>query len=409
MFYEAELRMLRDTFRKCRIQTNIADLTKPISEQPESTLHVFIADRIDRESPLSDFISHIHPATIYRMRDPFDCRYLYLQLPEFPTNAILLIGPYMPAAPSKEVIMEWAEKNNVPPSQLLLLESYYNSVPILPETSHLFAMIDAFAERIWGAGNLPAEDINQDVTPIVPIQNLRVSMDDEASLLQMQHMELLYRYENELMDAVSKGQIHKADVLFSNFSTFNFEQRTADPVRNVKNYAIIMNTLLRKAAEQGGVHPMYIHSVSSALAMRIEKTHTIDEFPKLITDMFREYCRLVRQHSIKNYSPPVQKALLHIDGNLAENLTLRSLADTLNVSSSYLSSLFRKETGYTLTDYICRRRVRHAMHLLKTTRLQVQTVAQHCGMMDVQYFSKIFKKIAGMTPREYRLSQTGGG
>ena len=305
--------------------------------------------------------------------------------------------------------MEWAEKNNVPPSQLRLLESYYNSVPILPETSHLFAMMDAFAERVWGAGNLSAEDINQDVTPIVPIQNMRVSMDDEASVLQMQHMELLYRYENELMDAVSKGQIHKADVLFSNFSTFNFEQRTTDPVRNVKNYAIIMNTLLRKAAEQGGVHPMYIHGVSSALAMRIEKTHSLDEFPKLITDMFREYCRLVRQHSIKNYSPPVQKALLHIDGNLAENLTLSSLADTLNVSSSYLSALFRKETGFTLTDYICRRRVRHAMHLLKTTRLQIQTVAQHCGMMDVQYFSKIFKKIAGMTPREYRLSQTGGG
>ena len=49
------------------------------------------------------------------------------------------------------------------------------------------------------------------------------------------------------------------------------------------------------------------------------------------------------------------------------------------------------------------------MHLLKTTRLQVQTVAQHCGMMDVQYFSKTFKKIAGVTPREYRLNQTAGG
>ena len=102
---------------------------------------------------------------------------------------------------------------------------------------------------------------------------------------------------------------------------------------------------------------------------------------------------------------------VHIDGNLTENLTLRSLAENFNVSPSYLSSLFRKETGYTLTDYINRRRVRHAMHLLKTTRLQVQTVAQHCGMMDVQYFSKIFKKVAGMTPKEYRnsVSQTAGG
>lgn len=46
----------------------------------------------------------------------------------------------------------------------------------------------------------------------------------------------------------------------------------------------------------------------------------------------------------------------------------------------------------------------HAMHLLTTTGLQIQTVALHCGVMDVQYFSKMFKRQTGMTPREYRES-----
>lgn len=410
MFYESELLLLRETFRKCRIQTSLAELSKPMPQHPETAVHELIRQMLDMDKPLEEYVPLVRSATIYRLRDPFDCRYTYLLLPELPQKTVLTIGPYLSVASSKERIMEWAERNHVSPAQLKQVESYYQGVPILPDTSHLFTLLDAFAQRIWGTSAISVEDIYQDFSPSA-LLGQRVSPDEEETIWDMRSMEQRYNCENELMDAVSKGQLHKADMLLANLASFSFEQRVEDPVRNVKNYCIIMNTLLRKAAERGGVHPMYIHTTSSEYAEQIEKIHSMETLPALIGDMFRDYCRLVRRHSLKDYSPPVQKALLHIDGNLTDNLTLRSLAETLNVSPSYLSSLFRKETGYTLTDYISRRRVRHAMHLLKTTRLQIQTVAQHCGMMDVQYFSKIFKKVAGMTPKEYRnsVNQTAGG
>jgi YesN/AraC family two-component response regulator len=203
---------------------------------------------------------------------------------------------------------------------------------------------------------------------------------------------------------VTLGQIHREPQLLSSFSEQSFEKRAADPLRNVKNYGIIMNTLLRKAAENGGVHPVYLDRVSSGFALKIEHLPSLSESPALMGEMFRSYCRLVRKHSLKNFSPLVQKTVLLIDSDLSANLSLRSLALHQNVSAGYLSTMFRKETGKTVSEYIREKRVKHAAYLLTTTHLQVQTIALHCGIVDVQYFSKIFKKQMGKTPKEYRES-----
>jgi len=66
--------------------------------------------------------------------------------------------------------------------------------------------------------------------------------------------------------------------------------------------------------------------------------------------------------------------------------------------------LFKQEVGETLTEYVNGKRIKRAMQLLETTKMQVQTIAQNCGILDVHYFSKIFKKTTGMTPKEYRES-----
>ena len=120
--------------------------------------------------------------------------------------------------------------------------------------------------------------------------------------------------------------------------------------------------------------------------------------------MFRRYCRLVRKHSVKDYSRVVRETILLIDSDLAADLTLSSLAANQKISAGYLSTVFKKETGKTVSEFIRDKRIKHAAHLLLTTHLQIQTIALHCGIMDVQYFSKIFKKQTGKTPKEYRES-----
>lgn len=403
MRYEAELGLLRDTFEKCRIRTALLDPEAPLSEHPELQLHLLPPDHLSDSATPAQLLPPIQPATIYYMTTPITCSFLYMRLPATAKNAVLLIGPYLLRAPSPQQLMEWAEKHGVSPRRQKDLERYLSHVPVLSEGNHLFAMVDTFADHLWGSGSFRTEvlhhTLSQDTSHFWAQKS---RLKEETPQLQMQLLESRYTHENQLMDAVSVGQFHKAELLLSGFASVSMVQRLADPVRNTKNYCIILNTLLRKAAEKGGVHPFYLDSVSSAFALEIEAISSPDASKALFQDMLRTYCRLVRKHSMKGYTAPVQRAITIIDADLSANLTLQTLAGRLNVSSSYLSALFRKETGQTLTDFINQRRIQHAMYLLETTHLQVQTIAQHCGFLDVHYFTKVFKRIAGHTPRQHR-------
>mgnify|MGYP001306814711 CR=1 FL=1 len=226
----------------------------------------------------------------------------------------------------------------------------------------------------------------------------------EKTLLAMEDMERRYAIENEFLRAVSLGMTHKAKMIFSNFSQLDLKQRVADPIRNLKNYSIIMNTLLRKAAEQGCVHPLYLDSVSSEFAKKIELVGTTSAGYKLVIDMVSSYCRLVKKHSMTSYSLPIRNTLVCIEANLSGDLTLHTLADMQNISPGYLSALFKKEVGQTLTDYVNSRRMGQAAQLLRTTVLQIQTIAQYCGITDVNYFSKLFKRYHGSSPKNFRQS-----
>ena len=80
----------------------------------------------------------------------------------------------------------------------------------------------------------------------------------------------------------------------------------------------------------------------------------------------------------------------------------KSLAVRFSVNKNYLSSRFHKEVGITITDYINQVRIQRAANLLRSSSLSVQQVAEQCGFADGNYFTRIFKKINGMSPNEYR-------
>ena len=219
--------------------------------------------------------------------------------------------------------------------------------------------------------------------------------------LSFKIIEERYAAEGEIMKAVSNGNMEEALKNLAVLGKFRLADRYKDPIRNIRNLLITLNTLLRKAAEMGGVHPAHIDALSSQMAKRIETISSNQESARFRTEMLRKYCLLVRNYSLRGCSPVVQKVVNHINLNLTEDLSLKRLAVEYSVNASYLSALFKKDMGVTLTDYISQQRVRKAITLINSSDMQIQDIASESGIYDVNYFRKLFKKITGKTPTEY--------
>ena len=330
-------------------------------------------------------------------------RHIFLPLTIEDEKKLLFIGPFLSSQLMTSEILEIGEKMGFAPDMQGFLQEYYSTLPIVADNDRINVMIDAFCERVWKSPSFSIVEINKgNLLAVSSAEHISRREDGGDTLANIERLEVRYSFENELIRAVALGQQHKSEMLLSAFSDDILEKRVQDPIRNAKNYCIILNTLLRKAAEQGGVHPLHIDRVSSKLATKIEQIQNIRAVAELMKEIFLTYCRLVRKHSTGKYSNVVKNTVLMIDADISTELSLSELAKKQGITAEYLATVFKKETGKTVIEYIRDKRINHAIHLLNTTNLQIQTIAMHCGIMDVQYFSKIFKRQVGKTPREYR-------
>lgn len=280
----------------------------------------------------------------------------------------------------------------------------YESVPIVADSSILFVLVNAFAANIWGSKDaFKMEELTgATIKNILDEEKEETFVIPEEFQMKMKRMEEKYFLENEMLQAVSKGQLHKIEMYVSRINLQTVEERVADRTRNAKNYAIITNTLLRKTVENCSVHPFYVDKVSSEFAKKIELQTSEKGVTLLMKEMVRKYTLLVTNHSLKGYPAVIRRVMINIDSDLSADLSLRTQAKLVGVNPSYLSTLFKKETGQTLTEYVTGKRIEQAIFLLNSTNMQIQMVASYCGIPDLCYFTKTFKKLVGMTPTEYR-------
>jgi two-component system response regulator YesN len=105
-------------------------------------------------------------------------------------------------------------------------------------------------------------------------------------------------------------------------------------------------------------------------------------------------------------NPIIERAKNYIYEHISQDISRDDLAGYLGFNPSYLSLLFKKETGNTLSDYIKTERIAFAKRLLRQTNLPIGVISENVGYDSLSYFSSVFHQLAGCTPRQYRNKTT---
>ena len=334
--------------------------------------------------------------------DVFELHYALFHMPDV-EGQICLIGPWTVGKRTPDQIHYVKRYMGKAASEAV--QEYYNGVRVV-EGTELISTITTLVSMAFPEEEFQVKEMRE-YLPLNFSPDTRYftepafEQDLPASMLEQR-----YAAEHKLLDAVGRGDTEAALEGLSLLGRFHFKGRFTKTPYQTKIMMTIMNTLLRKSMESGMVHPYYIDEISSRYASIIENM-SVNDRDGLIGQMIREYCAYVRQYSVKQYSPLVQKVINHINLNLSTELSLKSLAGMCYISPSYLSNLFKRETGTTLIDYINTQRIKRAAHLMSSTKMSVATVAERVGILDVNYFTKLFKKSMGQTPTQYRRTHAG--
>lgn len=127
-------------------------------------------------------------------------------------------------------------------------------------------------------------------------------------------------------------------------------------------------------------------------------------------DIFAEHLSMVSNAIViqaqNSELPAIAKAKAYIANNMSEDLSLAQVAKAVNMSTFYFCKTFKREVGISFTDYVSRTRIEKAKNLLLNPNLRISEIAYEVGFQSLTHFNRMFKKIVGNSPTEYRASLT---
>lgn len=127
--------------------------------------------------------------------------------------------------------------------------------------------------------------------------------------------------------------------------------------------------------------------------------------PEKVIEILDEYIKNNEEYFLRkdlSNEDKLKHAVRYIEKNFKNNITLKDVADYMNFSNTYFSKSFKKYVGVNFNKYITEIRIKEAKRLLEKTSISINDLAFDMGYNEPNYFCKVFKKMEGITPSEYR-------
>jgi two-component system response regulator YesN len=180
-------------------------------------------------------------------------------------------------------------------------------------------------------------------------------------------------------------------------SNFNLDE--------IKARVMELVVLISRASIDAGADVQEIFGFNNEYIQKIEQFSSIEELSVWLTGIMHRFIDYTFDFSRIKHIDAVYKTMEYVRANYDKKLSLDEIARNAFLSKAYLSSIFKEEIGESLTNYVNRVRIEKSKVLLLDKEVSLIDIANLCGFEDQSYFTRVFKKMVGISPKKYRDSR----
>ena len=173
----------------------------------------------------------------------------------------------------------------------------------------------------------------------------------------------------------------------------------------MKARALELAVVISRATIEAGADLNEIFVCNESFIRELEKLSSVEDIGAWLSALLHRFIDYSFDFSHIKHSDVVFKVAEYVKNRFAEKLSLDEIAEHVSLSKSYLSRIFKEETGESLSSYINKVRIDKAKLMLLDNGCALVNVASLCGFEDQSYFTKVFKRLVGVSPKRYRESR----
>lgn len=215
-----------------------------------------------------------------------------------------------------------------------------------------------------------------------------------------------HSYDDEMKPYImlSSGDLQGVKQLYNLFTSKSTGYLSDDPTKNYRYMFVASITLVTRFCIKSGMEEEVAYSLSDLYIQQMDSVASLDEIFELYKKMTLDFAnRMTSIHSKPMYSKPIREATDYIYDHLHSIINVTDVADAVILSPTYLSVLFKKETGVSISDYIRNKRLEAAANMLKYSDFSYLEISNYLAFSSQSHFVAVFKRYMGMTPRRYRM------
>ena len=312
----------------------------------------------------------------------------------------ILVGPFLLDKPDAIMLSELSRRYPIPTDDLLELYDEAQNIPVI--TPHTAGQVSKLLYYLFS--NLMSE-------------SRQVFLEKQERLQQQSKInESIQMYKNHIIDTTSSYPLEKENDLITKVKNGNISEAKGilndllgyvlfvdgGKLDTIKSRALELCTLLSRASIEGGGASETALRLNTQFIRKIAECTSYESLCYILQEIVETFADNILSHgNIKNREI-MKKAVSYISQHYNEPISLNYVANEVHLNPAYFSTLFKKEIGLSFKEYLNQVRIEESKRLLTNSNFSIIDIAIAVGFEDQSYFSKVFKKYTGMTPKQFR-------